>query len=191
MQTSAPARGRAVIQHWPVRRGAYALLRRSAKTRAVAGRAFAASAFDSPWPARNARCSTAACDARNSSANLAAFSAGTIRSCAPDMMSTGLAVRSPCGPKGKQIVFVTAGAVQKEERCRSLPCARLEAGHQRRRRHHAKTSIGGNAASISLLRASRKPGSFSEVPSASTGSSTAKPGMSVAISNRTPPGSRK
>ncbi len=80
------------------------------------------SAFDSLWPARNTRCSTAACDARNSSANLAAFSAGTIRSCAPDMMST-------VGPRGSRSFSSPPVPCR---RCRSPPCARLEA-HQPRR----------------------------------------------------------
>ncbi len=100
-------------------------------------------------------------------------------------------IRGNRAAKREEIVFVTAGAVQKEEWCRSWPCARLEAVNERQRGHHANASIGGNAASISLLRGSRKPGSFNELPSKSTGSSIAKPGMSVAISNRTPPGSRK
>jgi hypothetical protein len=50
---------------------------------------------------------------------------------------------------------------------------------------------GFNPASISLRRASRNGGSDSLRPSASTGSSAAKPGPSVAISNKTPLGSRK
>lgn len=50
---------------------------------------------------------------------------------------------------------------------------------------------GFSRASISARRASRKGGSESRSPRASSGSSTANPGPSVAISNRLPPGSRK
>jgi len=53
------------------------------------------------------------------------------------------------------------------------------------------SSRTGSMPSISLRRGSRKIGSSKSRPRASTGSSTANPGMSVAISNRTPPGSRK
>ena len=52
-------------------------------------------------------------------------------------------------------------------------------------------SSSGRTASISLRRASRNGGSFRSRPSDSRGSSTVKPGASVAISNRMPPGSWK
>ena len=43
-----------------------------------------------------------------------------------------------------EIVLVPAGAVQKEERSRPTPGARLEAVNERRSGHHANASIGGN-----------------------------------------------
>ena len=51
--------------------------------------------------------------------------------------------------------------------------------------------IGFSPASIAALRGSRNGGSASFSPSVSIGSSVAKPGPSVAISNRMPLGSRK
>ena len=59
--------------------------------------------------------------------------------------------------------------------------------------HQADCSAvsSSGTASISLRRGSRKGGSFNSRPNNSTASSTAKPGLSVAISNRMPPGSRK
>ena len=52
-------------------------------------------------------------------------------------------------------------------------------------------SIGFSPASISARRGSRNGGSASFSPSVAIGSSVAKPGPSVAISNRMPLGSRK
>src|SRR5690606_40229528 len=49
----------------------------------------------------------------------------------------------------------------------------------------------GNTASISDRTPSYCFGSFKLVPKVAKGSSTVNPGLSVAISNRTPPGSRK
>ncbi len=57
--------------------------------------------------------------------------------------------------------------------------------------HEVAISRTGSALSIALRRGSRKVGSSKFRPRASIGSSTANPGISVAISNRTPPGSRK
>jgi hypothetical protein len=51
--------------------------------------------------------------------------------------------------------------------------------------------IGRRLASIDERCASKKGGSESRSPRVATSSSTAKPGPSVAISNNTPPGSRK
>src|SRR5947209_8945559 len=51
--------------------------------------------------------------------------------------------------------------------------------------------IGLRWASIAWRSASRKGGSASRSPRVAASSSTAKPGPSVAISNKTPPGSRK
>ncbi len=51
--------------------------------------------------------------------------------------------------------------------------------------------VSGRAASISSRRSSSQGGSVSPSPRSSTGWSTSKPGPSVAISNSTPPGSRK
>src|SRR6266566_4177823 len=50
---------------------------------------------------------------------------------------------------------------------------------------------GGNTCSISALAGSSQGSTLSWLPRCSTGSLTVKPGGSVAISNRTPPGSRK
>lgn len=55
----------------------------------------------------------------------------------------------------------------------------------------AAQSSGFSPASIEARRPSRKGGSARLVPRLSSGSSTANPGPSVAISNRLPPGSRK
>ena len=58
-------------------------------------------------------------------------------------------------------------------------------------RAHAVVSIGGRAASIRLRADSYHGGNRSSVPRVSSGSSISIPGGSVAISNNTPPGSRK
>src|SRR5580700_1864121 len=92
-----------------------------------------------------------------------------------------------------EVVLVAAGAVQQQQRARIGLGTFFKAmnegqGHQAVRSAACRS---GNTASISLRRASRNGGSFRSWPSVSTGSSTAKPGTSVAISNRMPPGSRK
>ncbi len=55
----------------------------------------------------------------------------------------------------------------------------------------AQAPVSGSAASISSRRSSSQGGNVRPSPSSSTGWSTSKPGPSVAISNSTPPGSRK
>src|SRR5215472_10501726 len=93
-----------------------------------------------------------------------------------------------------QVVFIPSGAMQDQERPRALSRSALEAVNEGKAAHYAAlsiSSIGGSAASISRRRDSRNAGSLSSRPRRSTGSSTAKPGWSVAISNRIPPGSRK
>ena len=55
----------------------------------------------------------------------------------------------------------------------------------------AGTCSGGRTSSSLSRRVSSQGGSLRCVPSSASPSSTAKPGGSVAISNRTPPGSRK
>jgi hypothetical protein len=73
--------------------------------------------------------------------------------------------------------------------------ARRDAGAPAGRRVVVASDAGyataGSTASISPRCRSRNGGSFSVCPSEVTGSSAAKLGSSVAISNRTPPGSRK
>src|SRR5580700_5023845 len=96
-----------------------------------------------------------------------------------------------------KIVLVAAGAVQQQQRTRLGLVAFLKAlnkGQGQCLGHQAVRSVAcssGSTASISLRRASRNGGNFKSWPRVSTGSSTAKPGTSVAISNRIPPGSRK
>jgi hypothetical protein len=66
--------------------------------------------------------------------------------------------------------------------------------YEAKRLHQTRISVvssRGRAASICFRRASRNGGSFRSRPSESSASSTAKPGWSVAISKRIPPGSRK
>src|SRR5262249_30803509 len=93
-----------------------------------------------------------------------------------------------------EVVLVAAGAVQKKQRARVRALAGRKAMAERKLGHQAALSawsIGGSTASISRRRGSRTGGSLSVCPRLATGSSTAKPGWSVAISNRMPPGSRK
>src|SRR5580700_1169767 len=92
-----------------------------------------------------------------------------------------------------KIVLVAAGAVQQQQRPRVGPGACFKAMNEGQGHQAVRSSAcnSGSTASISLRRASRNGGSFKSWPSVSTGSSTAKPGTSVAISNRMPPGSRK
>ena len=87
------------------------------------------------------------------------------------------------------IVFAAASTVQ--EKKRDTPPLRRHEAVGEFVRHDAAFSRTGSKPSISLRRGSRKFGSSKSRPRASTGSSTANPGISVAISNRTPPGSRK
>src|ERR1700692_1344636 len=92
-----------------------------------------------------------------------------------------------------EVVLVASGAVQQQQRTRIWLGAFFKAMNKGQG-HQAVRSVAcssGSRASISLRRASRNGGSFKSRPSVSTGSSTAKPGASVAISNRMPPGSRK
>src|SRR5262245_31381225 len=94
--------------------------------------------------------------------------------------------------KLQQVVLVAAGAVQQQEGRGFEPGARLEAMNEVQMLvHQAALSSDGSTPSICLRCGSRNGGSFRSWPSVATGSSTAKPGMSVAISNRMPPGSRK
>lgn len=115
--------------------------------------------------------------------------------------------------EGEEVVFVAAGPVQEQQGTRGVGTG-LEAvdeaggilGHDgltadgarsrpaRMRGGHdgvAAQATLGRTASISARCGSRPAGSLSAWPRASIGSSTAKPGASVAISNSTPPGSRK
>src|SRR5262249_952777 len=91
--------------------------------------------------------------------------------------------------KRHEIVFVAAGTMQQQDGRHAGRGGRLEPVNEIRG-HHAASSAGSTF-SISPRRGSRKGGSLSAPPSEATGSSTAKPGMSVAISNSTCPGSRK
>ena len=98
----------------------------------------------------------------------------------------------------QQVVLVATGAVQQQQR-RSR---RGIVGGQEDMRP-IKTGLlgvhgmsmsscsGGSAAAICARLGSSQGGSLRLRPSSSNGSSTAKPGASVAISNNTPPGSRK
>src|SRR5262249_49880966 len=94
--------------------------------------------------------------------------------------------------EAQQIVLIAAGPMKKQERWSFRIPGRLEAMNEIGHGHHAASfSRGGNTFSISARCGSRNAGNLSDWPKEATGSSTAKPGMSVAISNRTPPGSRK
>src|SRR5260370_34954212 len=96
-------------------------------------------------------------------------------------------IRRHHGSELQEIVFVAASTVQEKERRRSFPLRRHEAVGEFAC-HDAAFSRTGSTPSISLRRGSRKFGSSKSRPRASTGSSTANPGRSVAISKRTPPG---
>jgi hypothetical protein len=67
---------------------------------------------------------------------------------------------------------------------------RYAGGHYARPRHDPGSS-SGKIASSSFLRGSRNGGSLRPLPKSGSGSSIVKPGSSVAISKRTPPGSWK
>ena len=97
----------------------------------------------------------------------------------------------------RAVVLVAAGAVQQEQggaRGRGLrgqeDVRSIEAGVPA---HGTSTSScsGGRLAAICSRLGSSHGGSLRCRPSSSSGSSTSKPGESVAISNSTPPGSRK
>src|SRR5206468_10780643 len=94
----------------------------------------------------------------------------------------------------QQIVFIAAGAVQEKQRLRAGARTGLETVNERELGHPGAFSVcsrRGSAASMSRRRASRKDGSSRSRPKLANGSSTMKPGRSVAISKRMPPGSRK
>src|ERR1700730_1101875 len=102
-------------------------------------------------------------------------------------------VRRDHATERDEIVLVATGAVQQQHRARIGLGAFFKAMSEGQRHQAVRSAAcrSGSTASISLRRASRNGGSFRSWPSVSTGSSTAKPGASVAISNRMPPGSRK
>src|SRR6185503_6310885 len=90
------------------------------------------------------------------------------------------------------VVLVAAGAVQQQERRRAGRRGRLEHMMEAEIRHYATGIVsGGSTRSICGREASNHGGSTSDSPRCAGSSSTAKPGPSVAISNRTPPGSLK
>jgi hypothetical protein len=78
-----------------------------------------------------------------------------------------------------------------EVRDEILERIRRQVGPTDNRHWRRYAARAGSTASMSLRRGSYWGGSFRDLPSEETGSSIAKPGMSVAISNSTPPGSRK
>src|SRR5829696_5741499 len=94
-----------------------------------------------------------------------------------------------------QVFLVTARAVQGQERRTGLIVAGEVAMVEAEVRGHTLspdgTCKGGSTSSSLSRRVSSQGGSLRCVPSSDSSSSTAKPGGSVAISNRTPPGSRK
>ena len=95
-------------------------------------------------------------------------------------------------PERDEVVLATAGPVQGQHR---VGLARVEAvGEPEIPRAHpltAGTRRGGSTSSSRSRCGSSQGGSFRLSPSRSGSSSAAKPGGSVAISKRTPPGSRK
>ena len=104
--------------------------------------------------------------------------AGPRRAAAGTWLSPAVAERRPAPSASRPRVSTEARP--------SRHSARTAAPGKRRRQ-----SIGTRPRSIASRRSSRNGGSDSRCPSVSNGSSTAKPGPSVAISNRLPPGSRK
>ena len=90
-----------------------------------------------------------------------------------------------------EIVLVAAGAVQHQERGRPGNRRLLETvGVAQLGRIHGACTGGSSTSSFARI-GSIHGGSLSAVPSDASGSSNAKPGASVAISNNTPPGSWK
>src|SRR5687767_14623395 len=97
-----------------------------------------------------------------------------------------------------QVVLVATGPVQNEQCVANARRRRAKTVYEPQITRHALgpwSSIGswmlGSSASVSKRRGSSHEGSLSERPSESTRSSIEKPGPSVALSNNTPPGSRK
>src|SRR5215213_1554784 len=100
-------------------------------------------------------------------------------------------------PQRQQVVLVSAGPVQQQQRRsgRGLvrPLKDVRSVETCFRAHGTSMSSwsGGREAAICWRFGSSHGGNLRLRPSSSSGSSTEKPGASVAISNNTPPGSRK
>ena len=95
-----------------------------------------------------------------------------------------------------ELVLVASGAVQQQERRRAAARLvavdeRLGGAHAGSGRHARMSGSGVSTGSMRSRRCSKAGGSERCSPSDSSGSSTVKPGPSVAISKSTPPGSRK
>src|SRR5262245_61231977 len=100
--------------------------------------------------------------------------------------------------KRQQVVFVATRTVQQQQRrprCafigRQENMRSIETGLLACHGMSMSSCSGGSAAAICSRLGSSQGGNLRLRPSSSNGSSTAKPGASVAISNSTPPGSRK
>ena len=100
----------------------------------------------------------------------------------------------------QEVVLVAAGAVQQQQhrrvrRAGDEPMDEAEVGGRasslRRLRRAGGGAAAGDRSSRSRIGLVHRAGSLSAVPSSAGLSSTVKPGPSVAISNSTPPGSRK
>src|SRR5574340_565756 len=92
-----------------------------------------------------------------------------------------------------EVFLVASGAVQQEQPRRAARDERVyepEILHRWTGCAAAGRRRGGSAAVISVRAGSSQGGNWSLEPRSSGASSTAKPGGSVAISNRMPPGSR-
>src|SRR6266567_4466127 len=100
-------------------------------------------------------------------------------------------IRVELASKWDEIVFVAAGSMQKQQ-C-PVRFARNEFVNEIQLRHYclAGSSIGSRTCSICERADSSHGGRRSLDPSSSIVSSSVKPGGSVAISKRMPPGSRK
>src|SRR5690606_37186473 len=97
----------------------------------------------------------------------------------------------------QQIGLVPAGAVQQQQ-CPlgRLTSARLKLVNKTEVGRHDSNVPSGRRIGVSKLSSDPRScsyhgGSFNSVPNRSSGSSTANPGVSVAISSSTLPGSRK
>ena len=101
--------------------------------------------------------------------------------------------RRELSPERNQVVLASAGPVQEEQRHVGLAWEEAVGEPEIPRAHPrtAGTRRGGNTSSSRSRCGSSQGGSFRLSPSRSGSSSTVKPGGSVAISKRTPPGSRK